>query len=152
MAVRVTVQGSESLKRKLDGLSAAVRGEKLEQALVAGALIVQNDAKRRAPFLTGNLRRSIHIGGHADLAGDFQNTTGGQIEGPEISGSRVEVLVGTNVEYAWRIEYGFTGADALGRDINQAADPYLRPAIDENEGAVKREVSEALRDLLRAVI
>lgn len=149
MPIGMSVSGSESLKRKLDALGEAAQGQALERALVAGALIVQNDAKRRAPYRTGTLRRSIHIGGHADLAGDFQGTP---IESPQNNGNQVEVLVGTNVAYARRIEYGFSDADRLGREYNQPARPYLRPALDENAGEVSQEVSEALRDLIRAAV
>ncbi len=155
MPISVSVQGSESLVRKLNALGAAARGQALERALVAGALIVQNAAKQRAPYRTGNLRRSIHIGGHEDLAPDhtgIERTTGNPVPPPERNGTEVAVYVGTNVEYARRIEYGFSGADALGRTYNQAAQPYLRPAVDENQDAVKNEVGDALRVLIRAAV
>lgn len=148
MPIRAEIRGSESLRRKLAALQASVRGPMLERAVVAGALLVVNAAKQDAPYKTGNLRRSIHVGGHGDLS----NTTGTQIEAPTVSATRVEVLAGTNVEYAGRIEYGFSGTDSLGRTYNQEAQPYLRPAVDENESAVQREVAEALRDLLRAAL
>ncbi len=53
-------------------------------ALAAGALLIQNDAKNKAPYLTGTLRRSIHTE----------------------KVSNTEVKVGTNVEYASYQEYG----------------------------------------------
>lgn len=149
MPVRMQLSGSESLAQKLQALSDAARGQALERATVAGALLVQNAAKEAAPFVTGTLRRSLHIGGHADLNPDGE---GGQLPDPEIRGSSVTVYVGTDVEYARRIEYGFEGPDALGRTYHQPAQPYLRPAIDENQAAVQREVGEALRDLLRAAL
>ena len=148
MPIRSEIQGSESLRRKLAALQDSVRGPLLERAVVAGALLVVNAAKQDAPYRTGNLRRSIHVGGHGDLS----NTTGTQIEAPTVSATRVEVLAGTNVEYARRIEYGFNDTDSLGRTYAQEAQPYLRPAVDENEAAVQREVANALRDLLRAAL
>lgn len=166
MPIRIRVEGGAELARKLNALGEAVRGQMLERAVVAGALIVQNDAKRRAPYRTGNLRRSIHIGGHSDL-GEMQNTTGSQIERPEVSPNHVEVYVGTNVEYARQREYGGTitpvngqwlawqdaeGAWHRARSVTQQATPYLRPALDENTTEVRTEVGEALRDLLRAAI
>lgn len=163
MPIRLRIEGGESLARKLNALGEAVRGRALEQAVVAGALIVQNAAKQRAPYKTGNLRRSIHVGGH----GDLNDTTGGQIEGPVRSPNHVEVLVGTNVEYARQREYGGTitpvnrqfltwrdddGTFHRARSVTQAATPYLRPALDENAAAVRTEIGEALRDLLRAAV
>jgi HK97 gp10 family phage protein len=163
MPIRLRLEGGESLARKLNALGEAVRGRALERAVVAGALIVQDAAKQRAPYKTGNLRRSIHVGG----VGDLHDTTGGQIEGPVRSPNHVEVLVGTNVEYARQREYGGTitpvngqwlsWRDAEGtwhraRSVTQAATPYLRPALDENAAAVRTEVGEALRDLLRAAV
>lgn len=155
MPFSASVSGSDSLKRKLEALGESVQGRMLERALVAGALIIQNAAKENAPYRTGNLRRSIHIGGHEDLAPDRQGieqATGQAVPAPEVRDADVAVYVGTDVEYARRIEYGFSGADALGREINQPAQPYLRPAVDENGDAVNQEVSDALRDLIRAAI
>lgn len=149
MPVQMQLSGSESLSRKLQALNEATRGRALEQAMIAGALLVQNAAKEAAPWKSGTLRRSIHIGGHADLNPDAVD---GQVPDPDVSGDSVTVYVGTDVEYARRIEYGFEGEDSRGRMYHQPAQPYLRPAIDENQAAVQREVGEALRDLLRAAL
>lgn len=141
--MQVEVRGSASLMRKLAALGDVAAGKALERALVSGALIVQNDAKIKAPYLTGNLRRSIHIGGHADLAPDRTAIT--QITGivpePKHAPAGVTVYVGTDVEYGPILEYG------SGR---RTARPFLRPALDENEAAVRREIGEALHDLIQA--
>ncbi len=47
-------------------------------------------------------------------------------------GNDVVGRVGTNVPYARRLEKGFFGTDSLGRNISQAARPYLLPALSEN--------------------
>lgn len=80
-------------------------------ALRAGALVIQNGAKRRVPVLTGNLRRSI---------------TNGPLAG------QTAVAVGTNVEYAPHVEYG---------TVKMAAQPYLRPAMDEDQGEATQEIA-----------
>lgn len=46
--------------------------------------------------------------------------------------------VGTNVVYARRLELGFVGTDALGRNINQEPRPYLRPSLAENRKEILR--------------
>jgi len=51
----------EDFKDQLKALGEVLGGQVGMTALTAGALIVSNDAKRRAPYRTGNLRRSIHI-------------------------------------------------------------------------------------------
>ncbi len=149
MPVRATVLGTESLQRKLDALGHATRGQMLERAVVAGALLIQNAAKEGTPFRTGTLRRSIHIGGHDDLNPDGVS---GKIDPPEVTADRVAVFVGTDVEYARRVEYGFEGDDVLGRTYHQPAQPYLRPAVDETRREVVQEIGEALRDLIRAAV
>ena len=149
MPVRAQIRGAESLTRKLAALQDITRGRMLERAVVAGALLVQNAAKENAPFRTGTLRRSIHIGGHADLNPDG---VAGKVNDPEVDDTSVAVFVGTDVEYARRIEYGFEGADRLGRTFHQPAQPYLRPAVDETRREVVQEIGEALRDLIRAAV
>ncbi len=47
-------------------------------------------------------------------------------------GDSVVGRVGTNVPYARRLEKGFFGVDSRGHNINQAARPYLLPALSEN--------------------
>lgn len=137
MMLHVTIRGGRELTAKLGRLSDEMAGKALEDAVTAGALLVENAAKenlvKNRSYITGNLLRSIHT------------------EATERSRSRAIVVVGTDVEYARRVEYGFSGADSLGRRYNQPAKPYLRPALDTQKGAVTREVREALRDLLRHV-
>ena len=153
MPITVRIEGSEALAVKLRALGSSMSGRTVERAVVAGALIVQNEAKRRAPFRTGTLRRSIHIGGHTDLATDYQKPADvPELPHPTVSTYDVEVYVGTNLEYARRIEYGFNQADSLGRVYNQAAQPYLRPAIDENGDAVRQEIADALAELIEAAV
>lgn len=127
----MTLTGDRELWAALGRLTGAVAGGTLLNAVKAGALIVQNDAKRRAPYESGTLRRSIHM------------------ETAESSRTRAAVIVGTDVEYAARQEFGFDGPDALGRVYHQSPHPYLRPARDENQAAVHREINDAAAQLIR---
>lgn len=140
----VTITGEADLLARLGRLSEAAQGKTMERALVAGALVIQNAAKVKAPYQTGNLRRSIHIGGHADLnpdKGEIVDKTGAAVPRPELGANTVAVYVGTDVSYAPAVEYG---------SETRRPKPYLRPAADENKDAVKTEVSAALADLVRA--
>lgn len=166
MPIQVTVSGVPAMQEKLRRLGAEFQGRTLQRALAAGALVIQNEAKQRAPYRTGTLRRSIHIGGFEGLASDFQAGSGqpGGVPGPEGVGTRVAVFVGTDLEYAAQREFGGTivprNASALHfqledgtwittRSVTQEATPYMRPAIDTTEAEVVQEVGAALVELLR---
>jgi len=54
-------------------------------------------------------------------------------------------VVGSNVEYARRLELGFVGADSLGRIYNQLPRPYLRPALHKNE----KKIAKLFKDIVK---
>ena len=83
---------------------------KNKQIMSRACLMVERDAKKLCPVDTGRLRASI--------THEIDGLTG---------------RVGSNVEYARRIELGFVGVDSLGRKFNQQPYPYLRPALHKNE-------------------
>lgn len=77
----------------------------------------------------------------------FQNPTG------ELADSIVPLLVSpyelqieVGVPYAARLEYGFTGADSLGRVYNEAPESYLQPAIVANEQGILELFDTAVID------
>lgn len=116
MSVTVTIDASE-VNAMLSRLSDAGRGRALGSALLAGALLVEGDAKRRAPVDTGTLRNSIRAEQQSDT----------------------EATVGTPVEYAPFVEYGTS---------RQAAQPYLRPALEQNRDAIVATVTQVIRNAL----
>jgi HK97 gp10 family phage protein len=125
MAVTMKLTGDRELAAAFSRLGQAVQGRMLIGALEAGALLVVNDAKRRAAVDTGNLRRSLHVGDQ------------------QASGTDASVKVGTDVEYAPYVEFGTS---------RMAAQPYLRPALESQEGEVRAEVADALRGLIRGAV
>lgn len=140
--VRIEVVNLDEWKEKLKRLDVAVSERAVVRALTAGAEIIQNDAKRRAPYKTGTLKRSIHIE----------------------QGDGMEVLIGTDAPYAAIQEFGGTitpkkakmlafeikGELVFAHSVTIPARPYLRPAFDENKDAAIKEVGEALAQLLEA--
>ena len=136
-AFTVTVTGDKAVRRRLGAVGRELAGKGTDVALRAAALIPMNAAKRNAPYLTGNLRRSIHVGGPGD--GLEGGTTGTNIG----KAGKHTVAVGTNVVYARIIEYGGPG---------RAAKPYLRPALDNNKREIQKEFTDALRDVLKAAL
>jgi HK97 gp10 family phage protein len=147
-----TLTGDKRLRAQFDALDRAVQGQMLKSALVAGGLLVANKAKALSPYLTGNNRRGIHVGGEGGAGGLEGGTTGTDIGGQEFTETSAQILVGTNVEYARRLELGFAGADSLGRMFNQPAQPYLRPALESEAPSVVNEFGDALVDLLRGAV
>lgn len=143
-ALEISVTGNAEVAAALKSAASVLSGKQMEMALVAGGLLIQNGAKQKAPYLTGTLRRSIHIGGHTFAGAEGASDIGGN--------SDHEIRIGTNLPYARRIEDGFSGVDALGRTYNQPPQSYLRSSMDENRDAAIREVADATRDLLRAAV
>ena len=145
--IRVRVTADPKLARSMKKLQDPALVEKmLENALVAGALQIANAAKIKAPYKTGNLKRSIHVGGHINatpqMEMDMADTTGTDIGGAGRYGShQVRVRVGTNVEYAAPLEYRNAGARA-----------YMRPAADEAKAEAIRDMRDALADQLAKVV
>ena len=134
------IRGTEELMKNLEKLGDKL-GKALEAAVMAGGLLIQNAAKENVPKVTGNLSRSIHMGGHGGLS-ELSNSTGADIGGEEKSNEKVIIQVGTDVEYAAFIEFGGS---------RKAPEGYLRPAMDENKDKVPKEISAALADIVRAV-
>lgn len=85
-------------------------GLKCFQAMEKACLLVEGDAKRICPVDTGRLR--------ASLSHEIEK------KGDETVGR-----VGTNVEYGVYVEYGTS---------KMSAKPYLRPALENNKGKIKR--------------
>lgn len=139
------VRGSRELSAKLAAMGRDVSKD-LQTATVAGALVIQNLAKEKAVYVTGNMRRSIHIGGHEEHAPDSRDIVQrGQerVPQPQVSGDEVTVFVGTDVEYAPAVEFG-------DEETGRAAKPFMRPAYDEGREDAMQEVGAALADIIRA--
>src|SRR5262245_5060695 len=85
------------------------------------AAAIVTDARRRAPMRSGDLRGSIQ---------------------PRKVG--LGWVVVTESPYAARIEFGFHGADSLGRHYSQAAQPYLTPAAEAQRRPYLSRLAAAL--------
>lgn len=168
--IKLDAIGADRIMRNLDTL-ARLAEENLEDIAVVGALPIANEAKRRAVVKTGNMKRSVHVGGHASktpdtrLGGDVTNY--GEVSGPVRSDGKVTVSVGTRVDYAWSIEFGGGGrisaaaktalakygGGASGGNY-RAARPFLRPAADDpaTQAKASRQAETAYKVIVRRAL
>lgn len=135
---QVVLKGFDELRAKLRGLGNDM-ADVLEDATTKGAVVVVKAAKENSDKggysyptrRTGNLMRSI---------------------GPPVTVTktreRVEVAVGSSMEYARRLELGFMGRDSKGRYYHQGPRSFLRPALDENTEKVEAEVHKRLLQVI----
>lgn len=133
-----------------------IKGPKILYGVLSGARLILNRAKELVPKKTGDLNRSLHVGGYSGEASDI----GGKV----VTDDMVRLEVGTNKVYAAIQEFGGTittkTADWLVfktedgewhsvKSVEIPAQPYLRPAFDEKGPAVIREISAALDVLIK---
>lgn len=112
----INITGLRELQRNLERHREQVIRE-VEQSLVESALIVERDAKIKAPFDFGRLRNSIS-------------------HETDFGSSSPRVTVGTNIEYAKYQEFGTSRIPAH---------PYLFPALRENESRIRRKIIDGIR-------
>lgn len=135
-------------------LTASVKLEKMDaSALMAKARAAAGDAvdaiasrveqtaKSLVPVDTGRLQEAIHTETVRDdaTARVVQVTPAFEASNPW----------GFDPAYARRIELGFIGTDSLGRVYHQQAQPYMRPAWDEQSGSAPGEIAEAVAEALK---
>jgi len=120
---------------------AAVRGRAIDLLADEMALTVRDGG--RVPFQTGNLARSIL----ASTQG-MPNTAEGPFSGSNVGlvtatlGAMQPMWIGYTANYAKRQNFGFVGADSLGRVYNQAGAYFVENAIAKWPEFVKQAAKE----------
>lgn len=128
--------GSKSLERL-----EAVRNRAIE--LLAEEMTLTKSNGGRLPFETGFLARSILAstqGMPKTSEGPFQGSNVGLVT----ASLRLDqpVWIGFQAEYSRRQNFGFVGADALGRVYNQEGSHFVEGGVAEWPNLVKKAVSE----------
>ena len=156
------------MKEALSQLSKPVVEKFITAALVSGALLIANQAKKNAPIKSGSLRRSIHVGGHTDKTPDYDPSSDLEKYGAKYGDlgepGSLRAIVGTNLEYAPYQEYGTgpispTSAQALhwidnGVDVfamstsGVPAHPFLTPALNTERDNALKEIGAAFEELV----
>jgi len=104
--------------------------EETVKRLHRAAFMVEADAKRLCPVDTGRLRASISTRVDAKNFIALVGIEHGRAIGKLGAGdARLIADVGPDVHYARWVEMG---------TVNQAPQPYLRPALEKNKPAIKR--------------
>lgn len=144
--VRLKIKGVPELLKKLEAVNADVE-QAVAASMMASALTVAGDAKRRAPVKTGNLSRSITATGKQDgVITEVQGTIPAQsvesIKKDLKSDGLADAFVATNVVYAAAQEF-------LPYEHAHGESPYLRPALDENRDTIERTFKTGLEQVIK---
>ncbi|GAA3371200.1 hypothetical protein GCM10020367_20900 [Streptomyces sannanensis] len=75
--------------------------------------------------------------------GDYRRSWAHEVS---TDGVTVTATVGTNKPQARRLEYGFVGADSLGRVFNQPPFPHVGPAVEEIRPLFVTALADAIGD------
>lgn len=129
--IKVSTSGLESFLEDIAKLGLDV-DEAVHRALRAGAAVAKDGLRRRVPKDTHNLE--FHL--HATEVKQEGNTSFVLVGVMEDDGSPADA---ETARYANSQEYGTS---------SMAAQPYVRPTIEEDKGAIKK----AMRDELKGVL
>jgi len=130
------VEGAEEIEKLLQEMGLAAN-EILDEAALAGATIAFEDAKRRAPVKTGNLKASLKLN-KPRANKDRQK-------------KRSSASVGFNYKKAYYLPFVELGHKTKSGE-HVPAKPFLRPAIDKNKKTIAEAVNKAISDALGRVM
>ena len=139
-----SIEGVDNLMNRLNDLDNLFQSGAIERAVQRGCMTVQAEAKLLCPVDTGELRNSI-------------------MTKVEASGDRVIGKVYTNKEYAPYVEFGtgsrgeasYDGPVDVSYNMQWAghpAQPYLYPALKNNEEIVVSNIKRDIANEIRSVI
>lgn len=144
---KVGVVGVVELNAKLENIANA----DLEKALKECAIKVQDDAKEKVPNRTGELEKSItynfvdnysvEVGTNKEYAPYVEIGTG--IYAGEYTNGMYNQYLGTGRQTPWR--YYDPYLDQWFTTIGQKAQPFLLPALLENENWIKERLGAEIK-------
>jgi HK97 gp10 family phage protein len=144
MADTQNLTGFDELAKKLKELGPKVAKNGLRRATSAGAAIVRNDARTRAPVDTGEMKRDIMMKRERDVRG---GDTTGTVYTVYVRSGKKSRMAGKkrNVDrdsYYWKfIEFG---------TAKMPAKPFLRPAFEANKEAAIEAIGKSLDETIQA--
>jgi len=124
------LHGMQELLRQLEQIGTEAEQVK-QEALVAGAKVVQQAASQKAPRDTGKLAENIVI---SDIKED----------------GTVDIGPDRDRFYGLFVEFGRKAGEKKGRKYPKAdPHPFLQPAFEENVNRVQDEMADVIRRELR---
>ena len=142
--IRMKLDGAKELKAKFEAIKKDMF-EALAAGLVAGGFPILNATKDGAPYLSGNLARSYHMGTESQEVTPPQvtDTSPQPVNRSAVAAmaadlrktGKTKLLIGTDVEYAPPQEFIYT--------------PHLRPALDGHRKDVPIEASRAIKQVIQ---
>ncbi len=132
--LKIGVKGLDQLRAHLEAKKKSM-SDALEGMVIAGAQPVANEAARLSPLLSGTNASSIL----EPPVKDIQKTA-----------TSCRGKIGPTTPYGRRLEYGFVGADSLGRVYHQRAQPYMRPAAASMKEEAKQEMLAAFKEAINS--
>lgn len=133
------LEGAQDVMRALQNFSDEALRERLMEAVKAGAEVVAEDARARAPVRTGRLKASIKTrvpkkGLTAKVEADYP--AGGKVR----KTSTKKQKAGSREYYAFAVEYGTR---------KMPAQPFMAPALAAKAPQVMMRMETALKEACR---
>lgn len=146
MADSKNLTGFKELADALRSLGPKVARNGLRRAVSAGAAVIRDDARQRAPVATGEMRRDIMIKRERDARGG--DTFGAKYSVFVRSGKKSRLAgKGRNVQkdsYYWKfVEFGTS---------KMAARPFLRPAFASKRDAAVDAMGQKLGEAIEVAV
>lgn len=131
---RVRIEGIEEMMKNSKAITKASM-DVLGKAALAGADIIRDDARSRAPQKSGNLKRGIIS------AITWERNTTVAFAGAGMDRNMNNIFVkysksGKRYYYPSSVEYGHKGAPPH---------PFLRPALDSNRTKIRKAVADVVK-------
>lgn len=120
------------VRKALADLPARISKNVIRRAMYAGAVVIRDDARTRAPVETGALRSSIVAKASTTKEGEIYGSVGVDRK----TFSRGKRKGRKPRRYAHLVEFG---------TVKSKAQPFLRPAMDTNIDRVLDVIAEAMR-------
>lgn len=134
----VEIQGKAEFEKTLRELAKALPNDKVEPIMLAGAKIIAQDARRRAPVgLTGNLKKAI-ITKLLRKIGNWPRSAIAAVNRKKAPHAHI-IEFGTSRRYQ-KTTGRYTGIGP--------AKPFFRPAVDVNVQRIYKDIREKLLDMI----
>lgn len=129
-------EGGAEITRNLQKLRAAVRGQMIEEALLAGGEVIADEARRLVPVDKGNLRDSITV---STQALNYSAQSMGRAGEVVFIGPAHGRSLQHDGFYGHMVEFG---------TYRTVPEPFIRPAYDSKRREAVRIVGEHLSNAL----